>query len=49
MVTFMFPVLKAQIRSAYLPVHVYFGVTGFVLATAAALLGLTEKAFFVLQ
>jgi cytochrome b-561 len=29
-----------------MPVHIFFGLLGFVLAIAAALLGISEKAFF---
>lgn len=31
-----------------MPYHIYFGVTGYVLAIAAALIGLNEKAIFKL-
>lgn len=47
-VSFLFPGLSASIRSSYMPLHVYFGVAVFVSAIASCLLGLNEKAFFVL-
>lgn len=43
-VTFLFPQLKAAQKEKILPYHLFFGMTGFVLAIAAALLGLCEKA-----
>lgn len=43
-VTFLFPQLKAAKREAIMPYHIFFGMSGFVLAIAAALLGLSEKA-----
>lgn len=30
----------------YMPIHVFFGLFGFILALVASLMGLTEKAFF---
>lgn len=30
----------------YMPIHVYFGLLGFVMAIAASLMGISEKAFF---
>lgn len=47
-VSFLFPGLQAPLRAAYMPLHVYFGVAGFIGAIASCLLGLTEKALFVL-
>lgn len=47
-VCFLFPVAKEQIRVFYMPIHVFFGLIGFVLAIVAALMGLSEKAFFAM-
>nr|CAD7412200.1 unnamed protein product [Timema cristinae] len=46
-VAFLFPELNASIRSAMMPVHIFFGLLAFVLSVATALIGLTEKAIFV--
>ena len=46
---FVFPGLKAQMRAAYLDVHVFFGLTIFVSACAAAFTGFTEKTIFGLS
>jgi len=46
LVTFLWPGLASHLRAAFLPVHVFSGLAVFVLAAAAALLGLTEKALF---
>lgn len=43
-VTFLFPQLKAAQREVIMPYHIFFGMSGFILAIAAALLGLSEKA-----
>ena len=43
---YLFPGVREQLRASYMPVHVFFGVAGFVMAIAAALLGLLEKAIF---
>ncbi|XP_011860431.1 PREDICTED: cytochrome b561-like isoform X2 [Vollenhovia emeryi] len=48
-VSFLFPGLQSPLRASYMPMHVYFGVAAFVGAIASCLLGLNEKAFFVLQ
>lgn len=45
-VTFLFPELKMPIKETVMPAHVFFGVLGFVMAIGAALLGMSEKAFF---
>ncbi|XP_063703213.1 plasma membrane ascorbate-dependent reductase CYBRD1 isoform X2 [Culicoides brevitarsis] len=45
-VTFLFPQLKDVMREKIMPFHVIFGILGFVMAICAALLGLSEKAFF---
>jgi cytochrome b-561 len=47
-ITFFFPGLQAPLRAAYMPVHVFFGLAGFVAAVTAALLGLTEKTLWSL-
>lgn len=46
--SFLFPGLQVSLRSAYMPIHVYFGITGFVGVIASCLLGLNEKAIFIL-
>lgn len=46
LVTFLWPGLASHLRAAFLPIHVFSGLAVFVLAAAAALLGLTEKALF---
>ncbi|XP_058461577.1 plasma membrane ascorbate-dependent reductase CYBRD1 [Malaya genurostris] len=45
-VSYLFPGVRDTLRASYMPVHVFFGVLGFVLAIAASLLGLLEKAIF---
>ncbi|XP_021712866.1 cytochrome b561 isoform X2 [Aedes aegypti] len=47
-VSYLFPGVRESMRSTYMPVHVFFGVLGFVLAVAASLLGLLEKAIFAM-
>lgn len=47
-ITFFFPGLQSPLRAAYMPVHVFFGLAGFISAVTAALLGLTEKALWTL-
>lgn len=42
-ISFLCPVLPNKQREKYVPVHVFFGLAGFVLAISAALLGLCEK------
>merc|ERR1712242_251788 len=46
LITFLFPGQPLNIRSTYLPFHVFFGLVIFVCSCATALLGLTEKAIF---
>ena len=46
LVTFLLPGLASHLRTTFLPIHVFSGIAVFVLAAAAALLGLTEKALF---
>ncbi|XP_011685692.1 PREDICTED: cytochrome b561-like isoform X2 [Wasmannia auropunctata] len=48
-VSFLFPGLQAPLRASYMPMHVYFGIAAFVCAIASCLLGLNEKAIFVLK
>lgn len=45
-VSFLFPQVRAPLKEAIMPYHIFFGLTGYVLAIAAALLGISEKAFF---
>lgn len=40
---FLFPKAGASVRSKVLPVHVFIGIFGFVLAIAACLLGIAQK------
>ncbi|XP_016982999.2 plasma membrane ascorbate-dependent reductase CYBRD1 isoform X1 [Drosophila rhopaloa] len=45
-VAFLAPGVRENYRIALMPLHIYFGLFGFVLAIASALMGLTEKAIF---
>jgi cytochrome b-561 len=47
-VSFLFPKLSEAVRRTYLPYHRFFGIVIFVLCCTAALMGITEKAFFSL-
>ncbi|KAI8039289.1 plasma membrane ascorbate-dependent reductase CYBRD1 isoform X1 [Drosophila gunungcola] len=47
-VAFLAPGLRENYRIALMPLHIYFGLFGFVLAIASALMGLTEKAIFAI-
>lgn len=47
-VSFLFPKLSDGLRRAYLPHHKFWGLAIFGLCIAAALMGITEKAFFSL-
>jgi cytochrome b-561 len=47
-VSFLFPKLSDGLRATYLPHHKFWGIAIFVLVCAAALMGITEKAFFTL-
>jgi len=49
LVTFLWPGLASHLRSFFLPIHIFFGLTIFILASATALMGITEKAFFKLK
>lgn len=46
--SFLYPLITPQQRENVMPFHVYFGISGYVLAIAAALMGLNEKAIFKL-
>ena len=48
LVTFLWPGLASHLRSFLLPVHIFVGLTIFILACATALMGITEKAIFSL-
>jgi len=48
LVTFLWPGLASHLRSIFLPLHVFLGLSIFLMAIATALMGLTEKAFFKL-
>lgn len=39
---------KEPFRVFYMPIHIFFGLLGFVLAIGACLLGISEKAFFAM-
>jgi cytochrome b-561 len=43
---YLVPGTKEPLKEFYMPYHVYFGLAGFVFAIGAALMGLSEKAFF---
>ncbi|RUS75207.1 hypothetical protein EGW08_017023 [Elysia chlorotica] len=43
---FLLPWLGMSIRTMYMPYHTFWGVTLLILATATALMGITEKAIF---
>jgi len=47
-VSFLFPKLSDGLRAAYMPHHRFWGLVIFVMVIAAALMGITEKAFFSL-
>ncbi|KAG8230749.1 hypothetical protein J437_LFUL010248 [Ladona fulva] len=48
LVSFLYPGLHVSLRTSYLPVHVFFGVGGFLSAVTASLLGILEKAHWVI-
>jgi cytochrome b-561 len=48
-VCFLFPMLKQQTRALFMPLHVFFGLLGFVLGVASTLMGISEKAFFAIK
>lgn len=43
---FLFPNVQLHLRTAYMPVHVYFGIAVFIGSVASCMLGLIEKAIF---
>ncbi|XP_037814722.1 cytochrome b reductase 1-like isoform X3 [Lucilia sericata] len=43
---YLVPGAKESLKAAIMPLHIYFGLFGFVLAIASALMGITEKAIF---
>lgn len=45
---YLAPGAKESFRAALMPLHVYFGLFGFVLSIASACMGITEKAIFSL-
>lgn len=45
---FLLPGMRENYKIALMPLHIYFGLFGFVLAIASAVMGLTEKAIFAL-
>jgi len=45
-VSFLYPQVGGPLKSAYMPIHIYFGLLAFILAIISALLGISEKAFF---
>ncbi|KAI8774587.1 cytochrome b561, partial [Biomphalaria glabrata] len=45
-ISFLWPKLSMGIRTLYMPYHTFWGVVLLVLATATALMGITEKAIF---
>lgn len=47
--TYLFPTLKEPLRVFYMPIHVFFGLLGFGMAIVACLMGISEKAFFVMS
>ncbi|KAH8316930.1 hypothetical protein KR074_006605 [Drosophila pseudoananassae] len=47
-VAFLAPGLRENYRIAMMPLHIYFGLFGFGLAIASALMGITEKAIFAI-
>ena len=46
---FLLPYAPGRIRGQYHPVHIFFGLTFFILATIVSLIGLTEEALFSLS
>ncbi|XP_054735472.1 plasma membrane ascorbate-dependent reductase CYBRD1 isoform X1 [Anastrepha obliqua] len=46
---YLAPGWRQSLKVAYMPLHIYFGLFGFVLAIASALMGVTEKALFAIS
>lgn len=46
---YLFPMIREPMKVFYMPIHIFCGLLGYVLALAAALIGLNEKAFFALS
>ncbi|XP_006624794.1 cytochrome b reductase 1-like isoform X1 [Apis dorsata] len=46
---FLYPKLQISLRTSYMPIHVYFGIAGFIGVITSCLLGLNEKAIFALK
>jgi len=44
--SFLYSIIPSPMREKVMPYHIYFGSTGYILALAAALLGISEKAQF---
>lgn len=42
---FLFPVVRGSFKVSYMPLHIFFGILGFILAMIACLLGICEKSF----
>ncbi len=47
-ISFLFPKLGDNLRASYLSVHKIWGIAIFLMVCGAALMGITEKAFFSL-
>ncbi|XP_067645029.1 plasma membrane ascorbate-dependent reductase CYBRD1 isoform X2 [Eurosta solidaginis] len=45
---YLAPEWRQSLKVAYMPLHIYFGLFGFVLAIASALMGITEKALWAI-
>ncbi|GAB6031467.1 hypothetical protein CHUAL_009236 [Chamberlinius hualienensis] len=48
-ISFQFPGLRMNLRTRYLPIHVFFGLGCFLLAIATALTGITEKVWLSIK
>jgi cytochrome b-561 len=42
---YLFPVAGASIKESYMPLHIFFGLLGFILAMITCLVGICEKSF----
>lgn len=42
---YLFPVVRESIKVSYMPLHIFFGLLGFILAMITCLLGISEKTF----